>query len=290
MKVNPKLFTAADGNVEPIEVQEFDGRKVELYLMSQVEGVKDEFLMNKGQFAVWSSADGVNYKVFLEDGYYNEVSELYSQPINKVWVDFWDRTDKISKKFSMFFIYPLMGIAIVLCILSIALQKVIGSVGSYVILGVLVAMFIGLIFVNMYTKKKIVFESNKSREEIQKLLGEDRYEALINAQKAYMDQYFDSLNPTEENAEENAEANPENNENGDTAVIAAPAEENAQVEEENALAQEAEVVEAETQQVEEEQNALAQEAEVVEAEAQQVEETEENEEANTKNNDEKENK
>lgn len=245
MKINPKLFAATEGEVEPIETQEFDGRKVELYLMSQVEGVKDEFLMTKGQFAVWSSADGVNYKVFLEDGYYNEVSELYAQPINKIWVDFWDKTDKISKKFSMFFIYPLMGIAIVLCILSITLSKYFGSVGTYIILGVLVAMFIALIFVNMFTKKKIVFESTKSREEIQNYLGDEKYDALINAQKAYMDEFFDKLNPEEpEEAEENTEALEEPKEEN-AEVVEAEVVAEATVEATEQPAQEAEVVEAE---------------------------------------------
>ena len=203
MRINPKLYEVAS-EVDAVETQEFDGRKVELYLMSQVSGVKEEFLMTKGQFAVWSSADGKNYRVFLEDGYYEAVKELYAQPINKIWVDFWDTTDNISKKFSRFFIYPLMLVAIALCVVSIVLNQQMGNIGTYIILGALVAMFIALIFVNMFVRKKIMAESNKSRSDIQAILGEEKYEALINAQKAYMDEYFDKLNPPVE--EENGEA------------------------------------------------------------------------------------
>ena len=204
MRINPKLYAVADG-VEAVETQEFDGRKIELFLMSQVSGVKEEFLMTKGQFAVWSSFDGKNYRVFLEDGYYDAVSELYAEPINKVWVDFWDRTDGISKKFSRFFIYPLMLVAIVLCVLSIVLSKQMGNIGTYIIMGVLVLMFLGLIFVNMFVRKKIMAESTKSRADIQSILGDQRYEELINTQKAYMDEYFDKLAP-KDNPEEGNDA------------------------------------------------------------------------------------
>lgn len=205
MRINPKLYEVAS-EVEAVETQEFDGRKVELYLMSQVSGVKEEFLMTKGQFAVWTSADGKNYRVFLEDGYYEAVKELYAEPINKIWVDFWDTTDNISKKFSRFFIYPLMLVAVALCVVSIVLNQKLGNVATYIILGVLVAMFIALIFVNMFVRKKIMLESNKSRAQIQEYLGEEKYENLINAQKAYMDEYFDKLNPPVEEVEgENAE-------------------------------------------------------------------------------------
>ena len=88
MKINPKLFNVA-AEADPVDVQEFDERKVEIYMMDNYPKIKEEFI-NKGKFAVWSSIDGVNYRIFIEEGYYNELKELYSQPINKIWVDFWD--------------------------------------------------------------------------------------------------------------------------------------------------------------------------------------------------------
>ena len=201
MRINPKLYVMADGK-EPVDVQEFDGRKIEVYTMDVIEGLKEEYVNTKGQFAVWTSVDGTNYRLFIENGYYEEVKELYTAPVNKTWVEFWDATDKISKKFSRFFIYPLMLVAVVLCILSFALSKYLGTWGQYAIIGVLVLLFIAMIFANSFTKKKITEENTSSRKKIIDHFGEDNFNALIDKQKAYMDDYFQKLYPVEETTEE----------------------------------------------------------------------------------------
>ena len=204
MRINPKLYAVAEGKT-PVEVQEFDDRKIEVFLMDDLEGVKDEYVLGKGQFAVWSSVDGTNYRLYIENGYYQEVTPLYSQPVNKVWIEFWDVTDGISKKFSRFIIYPLMIIAVVLCVLSLVLQQYMGNWGSWVIIGVLILLFIIMIVSNSVTKKKIGEENVKSRQKIVEFFGQDEFNALIDKQKAYMDSYFENLYPQEEATEANAD-------------------------------------------------------------------------------------
>ena len=204
MRINPKLYAVAEGKT-PVEVQEFDDRKIEVFLMDDLEGVKDEYVLGKGQFAVWSSVDGTNYRLYIENGYYQEVTPLYSQPVNKVWIEFWDVTDGISKKFSRFIIYPLMIIAVVLCVLSLVLQNYMGNWGSWVIIGVLLLLFIIMIVSNSVTKKKIGEENIKSRQKIVEFFGQDEFNALIDKQKAYMDSYFENLYPQEEATEDSAE-------------------------------------------------------------------------------------
>ncbi|MBQ9124097.1 MAG: hypothetical protein IJY14_00230 [Acholeplasmatales bacterium] len=192
MKINPKLFMIAD-EVEPLEVQQLEGHNIEIYFMDDFNGVKEEFIA-KGQFAVWASVDGVNYRVFIEKGYYEAVGELYTSPINQIWVDFWDKTDAISKKFSRRFIMPIMIAAILLCIVSFFLP----GWGNYVVIIALVVMFIGMIVSNSKTKKAIVAENIASRDLIIKHFGEKKFDKLIETQKEYMDEYYNKLYEEEE--------------------------------------------------------------------------------------------
>lgn len=254
MRVNPKLYPVAD-EVTPFETQNCGDKKIELYLMDSFEGIKEEFVMKKGQFAVWSSADGINYRLFLENGYYDRIKELYSEPVNKIWLDFYDTTDKISKKFSNYFIYPLMAFAVIACIASIFLSNYMPPFVSWIIIGVLAAMFVAMIFVNMKMKKAILAENTKSRQQIIDHFGGNRFDELIEMQKTYMDEYFENLYP-EDKSEENTEENVEENNNvlvEDTDAEAVDAEASNTLENVQETKDEVEVVEeTETENPEEE--------------------------------------
>lgn len=201
MRINPKLFTIAD-SADAIEVQEFDGRKVEIFHMDDYPKVKDEFI-NKGKFAVWSSVDGFNYRVFIEKGYHQELSALYTKAVNKIWVDFWDVCEGISRKTSYRIILPVTIVAIAGCIgLSFIPNQ---QVGFFAMLGIVVVAFVVMLFFNRLTKKKIYDANVQSVEEIKKCVGGSKnFDALIDAQKEYMDAYYDALYPSDEEEEEEA--------------------------------------------------------------------------------------
>ncbi len=194
MRVNPKLFNVADKST-PIEVQEFDGRKIEIYSMNEFNAVKEEFI-NKGKFAAWASTDGVNYRVYVEDGYYNELKPLYSQPINKIWVDFWDTCESVSRKMTYRAIIPITGVALVLCVLFGTLIP--NEASNWLMIGVVVVAFVAMLFCNRLTKKKIYDANVSSVDMIKKHLGEKNFDSLLDKQKQYMDNYYDALYPEEE--------------------------------------------------------------------------------------------
>lgn len=199
MKINQKLFVLGD-NQTPIEVQEFDGRKIELFYLED-EVVKTDFI-NKSQFAVWSSVDGRNYRLFLEEGYYNAVPKLYSKNVNEIWVNFWDTTEAITQKTSRFILIPMMVVCIGLCIASFFIP---GNTASYIIIGILIAAFIAMIIVNSMTRKKVMAENIKSRDLIAKDLGQDEFDNILKTQKDYMDAYYQAMYPEDGSDEEETE-------------------------------------------------------------------------------------
>lgn len=217
MRINPKLYFIAN-EVEPLDVQEFDNRKIEVFYMDDFDGVKEEFI-GKGQFAVWASEDGVNYRIFVEKGYYETLGELYSQPVNKIWVDFWDKTDAIQKKFSRKFMIPLMVIAVLVCLGSFFIPVV----GDWLAIGVLLVMIVVMFIGNSKVRKSIMRENINSRDLISKHLGQNRFEKLIEAQKEYMDQYYANLYPDdEEEYDDSIEESEDNIEKNEASVIEAP--------------------------------------------------------------------
>lgn len=227
MKINPKLYHVAD-QVRPLEVQKIDEREVELYLMGDFNGIKEEFTIGREQFAVWSSEDGVNYRLFLEDGYYNELKELYSAPINKIWLEFWDEAEQISSRHTKRFLYPLMILAVVIGIGSMALASVIGDISNYIAIGCFILMFIGMLASQKMVKNKITKANIASRDRIIKYFGESKFDALINKQSEYMDEFFANLYPEDQNSDDDLDDEENDSENTDALPLV---EDNKEVEE-----------------------------------------------------------
>ena len=190
MKVNVKLYNLVNGQ-SPLDVQQIDNRNVEIYSMVDFPQVKDEFI-RQGRFAVWSSVDGNNYRIFIEPGYYNEFKELYSLPVNKIWVDFWDACEKLSHTATFKIIIPVTGVALAACV-GLSFWK--SEISSYISIALVILAFLVMMISNSRAKAKIQQENVKSVELIKKEVGEKRFEQLIEARKDYTDKYFAAIYP-----------------------------------------------------------------------------------------------
>ena len=197
MKVNVKLYNLVDGQ-NPLDVQNIDGRNVEIYSMDDFPKVKEEFI-RQGRFAVWSSVDGSNYRIFIEPGYYNEFKELYSLTVNKIWVDFWDTCEKLSHNATFKIIIPVTGVALAACV-GLSFWK--NEISSYISIGLVIVAFLVMMFSNSSAKRKIQEQNVKSVDLIKKEIGEKRFEQLIEARKDYTDKYYAALYPEDEVEEE----------------------------------------------------------------------------------------
>ena len=199
MKVNVKLYNLVNGQ-SPLDVQQIDNRNVEIYSMVDFPQVKEEFI-RQGRFAVWSSVDGNNYRIFIEPGYYNEFKELYSLPVNKIWVDFWDACEKLSHTATFKIIIPVTGVALAACV-GLSFWK--SEISSYISIALVILAFLVMMISNSRAKSKIQQENVKSVELIKKEVGEKRFEQLIEARKDYTDKYFAAIYP-EDVVEDEAE-------------------------------------------------------------------------------------
>ena len=208
MKVNVKLYNVVT-NQQPLDVQNIDGRVVEIYNMDEFENVKNDFI-RQGRFAVWSSVDGSNYRIFIEPGYFNEFKELYSLEINRIWVNFWDACEKFSRTTTFKITIPTTGVALAGCLLLSVLPGLKGTeLSSYLSIALVIVAFVVMMFSNSRAKRKIQEENVKSVDLIKKELGEKRFEELIEARKGYTEKYFAALYPEDEvesTEEENVEA------------------------------------------------------------------------------------
>lgn len=205
MKLNQKLYPIADG-ATPVEVQTFENRTIEVYLLDDFEQAKEEFVMTKGQFAVWSSIDGVNYRLFIEKGYREVMGGLYSAHVNEIWVNFWDEAEKINKNTNFKVLFPIVAIASILLISS----YFIGEIGDTLSIVGLVSAIAAMIISNNVTRKKINNANNKSRDLIKEYLGAEEFDAIIERQRVYIEKYYDDLYPEDEevdadDVEENVE-------------------------------------------------------------------------------------
>ena len=198
----------------PIECQNVNGHEVEVYYMNEYKDVLEEFT-KQGKFAVWSSKDGVNYRLAVEKDYYAKLNELYTVDVNKEWLGFWDNCEKMQKGFSRKIVIPVTIVVVILFLFLANWNKMFtnaqmsDTLSMVFTIAIPLVYLVGMLFVRKTIINNITKEQQKALERIKTYLGEEKYESLLKDQRTYIDEYFDS-HYTDEN-EENENSSSETN-------------------------------------------------------------------------------
>lgn len=227
MRINERIYDYAIEE-KLVERQELDGHVVEIYSLNDYPDLLEEFT-NKGKFAVWSCRDGKDYRLFLEEGYYKEVKELYSTKINDIWLRFWDRCEKIANKFRNLVLPLTIVLMVVIAVLTFLVKD--STAKTIAVLAIAIAFFVGVIIYRKYSNKLFADANRESVDEIKVELGEKRFEKLLERQRGYIDSYFKYEDPVED--DENNESLEETSENVEEALLDNTVESSEEINEDN---------------------------------------------------------
>lgn len=206
MKLNPKVFNQL--KTEPFTSQTIEGKTIEFYYMNDTPFLFQ--FASRGRFAVWTS-DGQNYKVLVEQKYFDVMKDFYSEEVNTIWLGFLTRVSGISKKINMWFMIPTLVLYIVIAGLATWLFP-------DMMLQILLFMIVLVVASNMIQSRivnnKVREENRKTQDEIRAYIGEGAFEELVKAQEAHYQDYFKFEEETvlEETVVEDVEKDGEDNE------------------------------------------------------------------------------
>ena len=186
MKYNEKQFFQSQ--TEPFETQEMaNGSKIELHYMNEEPFFMDN--INKSRFLAWSSADGKNYKLFVEKGLYDITSELYTKDVNEIWMNFWEKIDSMRKKYIFFVMLPLLAVFITAFILiSIFVPNT-----MWILIVALVVLLIGSLFASSMLSRKMQIANINAATEVRDKVGVERFQQIVKDQEAYIEKFYQDL-------------------------------------------------------------------------------------------------
>lgn len=207
MKMLPRDYAKAVGT--PFRVEKYKDATLEMYYLND----RNDFykFAQRGRFSVWTS-DGVNYRLFVEKGYYEAVPNLYKNEVNDIWLDFTNSIYGAQRKMSRKYMMVSMIVLLVVLGASMLLQTFWAEQANNIFLAAMVVLFIGL-FVSSNGQQKrlrsLVQEENKKATElIKNELGEAAFQEILDNQEKYYQKYFNTEEeietPTESNDEQEA--------------------------------------------------------------------------------------
>lgn len=199
MRLSPKIFKQLTS--EPFLVQDIDGKRVEFHYMDQTP-----FLFqyaSKGRFVVWTS-DGKQYKVLIESTYYTALEDFYQPEVNRIWLNFLENVGSINRKINLYFLIPTVIIYMAAAFLaSIYFAEQIWTV----LIALIFIIFISNMFQSRLVNNKVRQENNKAQDQIRSMIGQERFNELVEAQEKHYKDYFkfDDTEPLNEESIEQLE-------------------------------------------------------------------------------------
>ncbi|MGI6771522.1 MAG: hypothetical protein GX546_04770 [Acholeplasmataceae bacterium] len=199
MKINKRLFDALTR--EPNEVQEIDGKKLEIFFMTEEEKVRFE---GEGRYTLWTS-DGKDFRFLVNEDFYNYgvIKEFYTQPVNTEWIKYVDVISKYQRKFLFALMIPLMVLYVVVAILSILF---LADYSLYILIGMMVVVFIVNALQTKVVRQKMDAENEITQKAIQDYLTPEVYDQVAKDQIQ-----FREMRNREREAEYQAEQSLEDN-------------------------------------------------------------------------------
>jgi len=207
MKMNQKLYNSITS--EPFEVQTLENdARIELHSLDDNPDLYNQYAPN-AKFAVWSCADGKNYRLLLEKTYYERLHELYGKRVNQCMVTFWDNVERDRGKLIKFFFIPVSVVAFLVFIVFMFFPRLLGETGQLIVMGV---TLVGFIVANTILNKKIdsIIQKHNSEsvEKIKNIIGHKHFNELMEETRAHYDDFFgikEETKETEEGQEEPVE-------------------------------------------------------------------------------------
>lgn len=187
MKVNKKLYDQVVSEAKL--VQELPNNIVEIHSLNQNEQLYNQYTQ-KGKFSVWTSADGTNYRLLVEDGYYEKVAELYSKRVNAIWLEFWDQVETRRSKMMKTIFLPFVVVSFVALLLLMVLLGDNANYQTYSMFGILIVFLIMNMIINKKIDNMINTLNVEAVDKIKKIIGAKKFESLLDAQRSYIDEFF----------------------------------------------------------------------------------------------------
>ena len=170
----------------PKETHQLEGKTVEIHSMNDTKFLSR--FAGKGQFAVWTS-DSKSYKLLIEDGYYQVMKDLYSKRVNQVWITFYEKADKVRFGLMYKMVFPMIAVSMVLAILFSTLEAL-RDYQNFALIGILGVVLVTNMLQTTIMRKKVEEARTTAVKDIQMIIGENKFNDLLDKQGKYYEDYF----------------------------------------------------------------------------------------------------